>query len=53
MDERDKEMNEMRREIARLRKELAESKRIQYELFKRVPADLIVDLMRDTPEKLQ
>jgi ribosomal protein L29 len=53
MDERDKEIQELRRENERLRKEIARLKTVQFELFKRVPADRIIELMRETPETKQ
>lgn len=51
MDERDKEIQELRRENDRLRDELTKAKRLQFELFKKVPADKIIELMREAPEK--
>lgn len=51
MDERDKEIQELRRENDRLRDELTKAKLLQFELFKKVPADKIIELMREAPEK--
>ena len=51
MDERDKEIQELRRENKRLRDELTKAKLLQFELFKKVPADKIIELMREAPEK--
>ena len=53
MTEKDKEINELRREVARLERELAKSKAIQYKLFKMVPAEKLLELARETPELMQ
>lgn len=52
MDERDKEIQELRRENAKLRAELARTKEIQMRLFKLVPADALILLAKEYPEKL-
>lgn len=51
MDERDKEIQELRRENDRLRSELKEARAAQMKLFRLVPADKIIELMREAPEK--
>ena len=53
MDEREKELQDLRQENERLRKEIARLKTVQFQLFKRVPADRIIELMRETPETKQ
>lgn len=45
MDERDKEIQEMRREIARLNAELKRSKEYQNLLFGLVPEEKLVDAL--------
>lgn len=52
MTEKDKEINELRRENAKLRAELARAKEIQMRLFKLVPADALILLAKEYPEKL-
>lgn len=51
MTEKDKEINELRRENERLRVELAAVKDMQRRLFRLVPADRIIELMREIPEE--
>ena len=51
MTERDKEINELRRENQQLRSELAAVKAMQRRLFKLVPADRIIELMQEIPEE--
>ena len=51
MDERDKEIQELRRENAKLRAELARTKEIQMRLFKLVPAEALILLAKEYPEK--
>lgn len=52
MTEKDKEINELRREVARLERELARAKEIQMRLFRLVPADALALLAREYPEKI-
>ena len=51
MTEKDKEINELRRENQQLRSELAAVKAMQRRLFKLVPADRIIALMHESPEE--
>lgn len=51
MTEKDKEINELRRENQQLRSELAAAKDMQRRLFRFVPADRILELMREIPEE--
>lgn len=50
MTEQDKEIQELRREVERLKAELARSKAMQYRLFKLVPADALALLAKEYPE---
>lgn len=50
MDERDKEIQDLRRENDRLRRELKEARAMQIKLFRLVPADRILEAFRETPE---
>lgn len=50
MDERDKEIQDLRRENDRLRRELKEARAMQRRLFRLVPADKILEAFRETPE---
>lgn len=52
MTEKDKEINDLRRENDKLRAELARAKEIQMRLFKLVPADALILLAKEYPEKL-
>ena len=51
MDERDKELQELRRELAATRRELERSKAMQMRLFRLVPADRILELLKENPER--
>lgn len=51
MDEKDKEIQELRRENKRLCDELTRARILQFALFKKIPADKIIELMREAPEK--
>lgn len=50
MTEKDKEINDLRRENDKLRAELARTKEIQMRLFRLVPADALVLLAKEYPE---
>ena len=50
MTEQDKEIQELRREVERLKTELARAKAMQYRLFKLVPADALILLAKEYPE---
>ena len=50
MDERDKEINELRRENEQLKRDLANAKAIQFRLFKLVPEPYLALLAREYPE---
>lgn len=50
--EQDKEIQELRREVERLKAELARAKEIQMRLFRLVPADALALLAREYPEKI-
>jgi hypothetical protein len=52
MTEKDKEIQELRRENSKLRAELARTKEIQMRLFKLVPAEALILLAKEYPEKL-
>lgn len=52
MTEKDKEIQELRREVERLKAELARAKEIQMRLFRLVPADALALLAREYPEKI-
>lgn len=53
MDERDREIQELRRENERLRRELKEARAMQLRLFRLVPADKFLEAFRETPERKQ
>ena len=50
MDERDKEIQELRRENAKLKNDLTRAKLLQFELFKMVPSERLITLLREYPE---
>ena len=50
MTEKDKEINELRRENERLKRELAKAKAIQLRLSKLVPEPYLVLLAKEYPE---
>ena len=50
MTEKDKEINELRRENAKLRADLTRTKAIQLRLFKLVPAQYLALLAKEYPE---
>lgn len=52
MTEKDKEINDLRRENDKLRADLARTKEIQMRLFKLVPAEALILLAKEYPEKL-
>lgn len=52
MTEKDKEINELRMEVDRLKAELARAKAIQARLFRLVPADALILLAKEYPEKI-
>ena len=50
MTEKDKEIQDLRRENDKLRAELARTKEIQMRLFRLVPADALILLAKEYPE---
>lgn len=52
MTEKDKEIQELRRENSKLHAELNRTKEIQMRLFKLVPAEALILLAKEYPEKL-
>ena len=51
MTEKDKEIQELRRKVDFLQAELLKARLMQRELFRLVPADRIIELLRETPEE--
>ena len=53
MTEKDKEIQELRRENSQLRAELARAKALQRRLFNLVPPERLIEIARETPEDLK
>lgn len=52
MTEKDKEINELRMEVDRLKAELARAKELQRRVFRFIPSDVLALLAKEYPEKI-
>lgn len=50
MDKKDQEIQTLQQTIENLQRELAKARALQFKLFKCVPPDKLLEIMRDTPE---